>query len=238
MVIQSINPTTHWLVTKIKSLHQELFTSKLEFWDEGYFSTLRPFVKEFYWNSQASINVFRVKGTQHPDYQGLTWIEFLETGKRMPLNLSLFEQNPDYYLTCSSKQPTMFYQGINGGHLYIGGDGNHRTAIARAYFYIEGRNVLHGVDLKDYRIDWEMRHVFGLIQEVVALRKLSYIVEPHQRPIKRIDSGSWMEEKYEVLIKVKDLNKREEFLLDIKSAYKFLEDIKKAKWRRFLSFSI
>jgi len=125
----SVNPETHWLVKKIESLNQELFTCQIEFWDEGYFTQIKPFVKEFYWNSQASINVFRVKGTQHPDYKGLTWIEFLKKGKRMPLNLGLFEENPDYYLTCSDKKPTMFYQGLDGGYLYIGGDGNHRTAI-------------------------------------------------------------------------------------------------------------
>jgi len=65
---------------------------KIQVWDENKYRLLEPFVTQDYWTDQGSINVFRVVGTQHWDYQGKTWLEFLETGKRMDINLALHEK--------------------------------------------------------------------------------------------------------------------------------------------------
>lgn len=230
-----INPENFWLVKRIESLNSDLFTGRIEFWDEGRFTVLKPFVKELYWNGQATVNIFRIKGTQHPDYAGLTWLEFLKKGKRMPLNLALFDSNPAYYLECLEKSPRMFFQGLDGGYLYVGGDGNHRTAIARAFFFIEGRNALHGVDLTDYRIDWEMWHMYELVREIIAERGLSYIVEPYKRTIHRVDSGSWMEEKYEITVKVTERPSGKTRTLDRTALKLFIEELKSLRKRRFFS---
>jgi len=56
----------------------------------------------------------------------------------MELNLSLLRENPDYYFEAKKKEPPIYYKSIDGGDLYIGEDGNHRTCIAKALFYLEG----------------------------------------------------------------------------------------------------
>jgi hypothetical protein len=66
----------------------------------------------------------------------------------MGLNLSLQESNPGYYLDDAVKQPTMYFVAIDDDKLFVNGDGNHRTAIARFMFAESGRTMLHGVTVE------------------------------------------------------------------------------------------
>lgn len=105
-------------------------------WDETQFNVLQPFIMEHYWCGSSSVNVFRVIGTRHSDYAGGTWLDLLMRGKRMDnINLPLYQSNPGYYLETTQKVPMMYYQSIDGGDLYIGADGNHRTCIAKFDFF-------------------------------------------------------------------------------------------------------
>ena len=142
------------LLKEIKNINPEILNRPMDRW----FAPDMRFVKETYWQDSASVNIFRVTGTQHDyNYIGLSWIEFLEQGKRMPLNLNWFKTNPDYYHQTNKKIPSMYYQSINGGDMYVGGDGNHRTAICKAFFYLTGETTIHGVTVTDYRIDNELK---------------------------------------------------------------------------------
>lgn len=215
------------LVKRIYSVNPEILHREIKAWDKENFMRLQPFVKEHYWQGHATINVFRVTGTQHPDYQGMTWLEFLCKGKRMTLNHSLYEDNPDYYDECGKKEPTMYFQSIDGGDLYIGQDGNHRTAIAKAVFYLDGDPSLHGVEVNDYRIDWELKRLYEKLLGIVAKRRLSYQVSPVCKAISRDDTGGWMIEKYETKVKVVDLSKQTEFLFDTEELKVFVGKQKK-----------
>ncbi len=93
------------LTEEIRLIDPDILTQKIQKWDKMEFLNLLPFVKEHYWQNNASINVFRVVGTQHPDYIGLTWLDLLEQGKRMPLNLRLYKENPGYYYETVKKNP-------------------------------------------------------------------------------------------------------------------------------------
>ena len=44
-------------------------------WDATAFAAMSDFITEHYWTGQGSINVFRIVGTDHPQYAGMTWLE-------------------------------------------------------------------------------------------------------------------------------------------------------------------
>ncbi len=35
-------------------------------WDENEFQKMKPFAISYYWNDSSSLNIFHVKGTEHP----------------------------------------------------------------------------------------------------------------------------------------------------------------------------
>lgn len=211
------------LFKTISEANPDILRRDIKKWDKAEFAHVEPFVRQKYWHSNASINVFRVVGTQHPDYIGLTWLEFLEKGKRMRLNLGLFDENPGYYVATEKKEPTMYYQSLDGGDLYVADDGNHRTCIAKAHFYLTGQTVLHGVELRDYRVDWELKRLFDEMGRRIAEHRLPYVVSPHSEAVARDDSAGWMLESYEVRIQLLDTRKQEARLLDIDDAKEFLQ---------------
>ena len=221
------------LLKEIKDVNPEILNRQIDKWT----APDMRFVKESFWQDSASVNIFRVKGTQHPDYAGLTWLEFLETGKRMALNLNFFKTNPDYYRQTEKKIPSMYYQSIDGGELYVGGDGNHRTAICKAFFYLTGETTLHGVTVTDYRMDNELKGIFDDIMKTIREKRLSVGIDIVSETASRDDSGGWMLEKYTPTIQIQDYKKNNYVILhNAKEAKEFLEDINMSKFRRFFVF--
>ena len=165
--------------------------------DETAWQRLQVFVKERLWENEVPINVFRVAGTRHPDYQGLTWEEFLHRGKRMDLNLRLLEENPGYYRAPEKKLPAMSYLQIDGGDYYVDADGNHRTCLAKMLFHFTGGALLPGVEVNRYRLDHDA------IALDLALHARGYEVRPLSRKVGREDNPGWMLETFEVDFEVK-----------------------------------
>jgi hypothetical protein len=62
----------HDLRENIKSIAPELLNNKIRSWDRDLFQRVQPFIYEHFWHGNASVNVFRVVGTEHPDYRGMT----------------------------------------------------------------------------------------------------------------------------------------------------------------------
>jgi hypothetical protein len=224
---------TYKLVEDIQSLGPEILNRRIEKWDHMVFMELQPFIKEHHWHGNASINVFRVIGTKHPDYVGMTWIELLQKGKRMKLNLGLHENNPQYYYGTENKEPTMYYLSLDGCDLYIGADGNHRTCIAKADFFLANRNILHGVVIDDYKIDWELKKAYDRIVNLLNDKRLPFVVEPHTTNVSRDDSHGWMVERYEPRIKVRDLKEHTEVFMNASEASEFLKKLTDRQTRWF-----
>ncbi len=195
------------LVAAISADNPHWASQQLKEWDENDFRSKEPFAIEKYWSSQHSINVFEVAGTAHPDYQGMSWLDFLSKGKRMKQNLLLQQNNPGYYLDETVKQPTMYYIEIDNSGWYINGDGNHRTCIARFMFHRMGRTMLHGVCVESYRTDFEALKAFRLLRAVAAVNQLPFVIEPKRKTLSREDTAGWMRERYEIKICVHDLQK-------------------------------
>jgi len=141
---------------------------KLLRWDETPFERARHFITHHYWTSQGSINIFRVNGTDHPQYGNMTWMQLLERGKRMDINIPLLQKNPGYYTEPQIKREDMRFVSLDGINWYVSADGNHRTCLARFYFHHEGSGLtqLHEVSLSHYVID---RAFYSACQEISAL---------------------------------------------------------------------
>lgn len=164
-----------------------------------------------YWSDSESVNVFQVVGTAHPDYNcGITWIDMLRVGRRMPINLELLKHNPHYYFDTVKKVPDMHYTKVND-RIYISGEGNHRTAIAKVLFYYTGNTMLHGIDFTEYQVDFELKYLFEELERVLY-RKLPYVkAEVVRECIKREDTAGWKKDYYEVEVKLINYRNGKEF---------------------------
>ena len=220
------------LITEIKKINPEILNRKILKWDVNE-PEIMPFIKEKYWQDAGSVNIFRVVGTEHPDYAGLTWTSFLELGKRMYLNLNLLKENPGYYRQTEKKIPSIYYQSIDGGDLYVGGDGNHRTAIAKAAFFLTGETMLHGVTVTDFRIDWKAKEIYEELTELIVKKRLPYKADIVSETVLRDDTAGWMLEKYDLKIKLFDFKKQKTTLLNMQEAKKFAKDKNKKLWNKF-----
>lgn len=214
----------HWASQRIKT------------WDQNAFLTQQAFISEKYWSSQHSINVFEVVGTDHPDYQGLTWLEFLQQGRRMALNLRLQEENPGYYLDEALKQPSIYYIEMDDSGWHVGGDGNHRTCIARFMFQELGRTMLHGVHVLSYRTDPRARAIYQGLQQLIRDHRLHIQVEPIRLNSQREDTAGWMRERYTLGLRVQDLARGTDERLTIDQAACSLETLrhKTQGWKGWL----
>lgn len=227
------------LVKAIRADPPHWATQRIGAWNDNAFREAEPFIVEKYWSGQQSMNVFEVVGTQHPDYQGLTWMEFLERGKRMRKNLLLQEENPSYYLDDALKTPAMYYVAIDGAGWHVAGDGNHRTSIARFMFHKLGRTMLHGVDAVSYRTDSRAQQVFSALREEIALRGLTMLVEPFREKLSREDTAGWMRESFHVGITLRNPAKGTSEVLTVCEAERKLDEIRRKNrlrlwWRRIV----
>ncbi|WP_194762103.1 hypothetical protein [Pantoea ananatis] len=148
----------------------------IEAWDDKLLYKYAGFLTRHHWTESGTINVFCIKGTSHPDYQGLSWSEFLHQGKHMASNLALIESNQayyecytSYYSEIAAKQPAMCFNSYNGIDWYVGADGNHRAALARFLFDYLGKSYLHGVQLNHYEFNVPLLDVFLALREELSL---------------------------------------------------------------------
>lgn len=165
-------------------------------WDNDHFKQLEPFATSYMWTNSGSLNIFRVVGTDHPDYQGQTWAWLLRNGKRMALNLPLHESNRGYYLSDEKKEPTMSFITTDGHDWFVHCDGNHRTCIAKFDFHYSGLTELRGLSLHDWRFDHDLLSAMSRLVELTAERRLPIRLEVTRTTVSREDNAGWMREVY------------------------------------------
>ena len=206
----------------------------IEAWDEEGFRRIEPFTSARYWCENASLNVFQIVGTRHPDYQGRSWRWLLENGKRMHLNLPLHATNPGYYLDQAHKMPTMSFLSLDGQRWFVDDDGNHRSCIARFDFHYRGRAMLHGLEVEDRRIDHDLVRLHEALCDRIRERRLAWRVEPVNRTVRREDGPGWMRETYAPGLQVtrEDGTQR---CYDSDGARDLLEEIERPRWRRWFT---
>ncbi len=211
----------HWSRERIKA------------WDDSEFHRLEPFITHTYWSDQESINIHRVVGTQHPDYQGKTWLEFLNGGKRMDINLSLHRSNPGYYLDTAPKKPSMHYVSLDGLDYYVSVDGHHRSCIAKFDFHYAGRTMLHGVTVVRHQVDWAFYHYYQALSGYAQTHQLPFLFTPQNQLLSRDDTGGWKLDHYRPQLQVEDFLKNTKEILDRAQALALLTRLRaEAKERK------
>lgn len=200
-------------------------------WQDLAFHEIKPYAIEEQRYGSASVNVFRVVGTRHPSYAGGSWYDLLGKGVRMDQNLALFRDNPGYYLETGPKEPYMQYVSLDGGDMYVGDEGNHRSCIARYYFSTQGLTMLHGVTLLDYRIDWAFKSLCDEFLQTVQQKRLPIYLTVERKMVERRDATDWKLDKYTLTGRVVDARTRETHNLDFEGLYCFLEKLKRPWWK-------
>ena len=195
-------------------------------------SELSKFIVQDEKHESASINVFKVVGTKHPNYAGGTWLDLLENGRRMDHNLKRFIENPGYYLENRTKEPYMHYVSFDGDEIYIGEEGNHRTCIARLFFHSEGSTILHGVRLETFTIDWAFKNLFDNISAFITTRKLSIYLSLQNKIVERKDAANWKMDTYQILVKVRRSSKVYE--LNYTDLQDLFQNLQKPLWKRIV----
>ena len=200
---------------------------KIMSWDEDLFGDLEPFVSEEYWTGQGSVNVFNVVGTIHPDYQNKSWLSLLEHGKRMLLNQSLLKSNPAYYQETTPKIPMMYFKTMDGLNYYISDDGNHRTCLARFYFYGLGLTQLHGVSINHYKVNDAFYLIYRMLLAYTREQNLAVQIKLKRSLIRRQDTAGWKTDIYETVLLWQTKNGCVEELNYLQSLSKYETLIKK-----------
>ncbi|MCL2872294.1 MAG: hypothetical protein FWF41_04855 [Betaproteobacteria bacterium] len=204
---------------------------KLLAWRDVFTRSVEPFITKCYWTDTGSLNVFRIVGTDHPDYIGKTWLEFLQTGKRMSPNLDLLEKNPDYYQSLCLRQPRMLFTSLDGLDFYVSSDGNHRSCIARFFLHGKGQSQLHNLSITQYQVDWVFLRVYQELLEFFKAHSLRINAEVINKAISREDSSGWKLDTFQVALKIEDFRAAGIPALELgfHEALKYLEDWKKFK---------
>lgn len=107
----------------------------------------------------AEITPEEVKGTYHSDYAGRPWWYMILAGKRID---SHFEGSRDVDKYAESLKG-MRYARISGEDIFVVGDGNHRTFVAK----LMGLKVLRGVFLTTYFVDFELADAVNSLKEII-----------------------------------------------------------------------
>lgn len=173
----------------------------LRSWDHILTDELRHLVTCEEWQDNSDIDITSVVGTMHPDYAGGSWVDLLTYGKRMSDNLTLYEQNPDYYTNANRKLPVMDYASVDGKDWFIGGDGNHRTCIARFGFAGNGAPfALKGISTNLYTIDTGLKQAIDDLRQMLQSRNINAIIRPERAHIGREDGAGWKRDIFQISV--------------------------------------
>ena len=202
----------------------------LRAWNRDELARREPFITATEWQAAADIELPELAGTAHPDYAGLSCVELLERGKRMPANLTLAAQNPGYYTAPGPKLPTMDYVGYADGPLFIGGDGNHRSAIASCLLPLDhGIHRLTGVEIRRHRYDAAAALAFTELTAALARRRLPRHALASRRLLGREDGPGWSRETFQPLVTVFHPGGRTELLTPQQAAERAAE-LRRGTW--------
>lgn len=230
--MKEINKTASFIANNVEEVINNTELYGYEYIEEApNINDFREYIYEEEYISNATINIFDVKGSTHPRYIGNKWKDLLKIGIRMHINLSLLEKNPFYYLNENPKFPTMYYSMFND-ELYLTGDGNHRTAIAKVFFHYLGKEKLKGVNLTKYSIDFDLKKKIDELKDLAFQKGIALNVKIDREKIIREDAEGWHKDRYHLKIYV---NNKEVNAQEISS---FIEDLKKYNWfyKMFPSF--
>lgn len=190
------------------------------------------FIIENITTHNTNINVFDVNGTEHQDYTNLSWLDILQKAKRIKRNLKECSDKPEYYFRKDDHNKQIYYTSIDD-LLFIDGEGNHRTTIAKALFHYYNRTDLHGVTVSKIKIDYELKNNIELIK---TSDKFSQYGFHPQYSLFFMSEQAPKERKHNIEIERKKIyvtitnNQRTKLFLDAHGAREFYEELESYSW--------
>ncbi|BEO39394.1 TPA: hypothetical protein SLF17_002024 [Serratia marcescens] len=170
--------------------------TQIESWSRAGYRQAEDFITRHYWTDRGSLNVFRIVGTDHPQYAGMSWLDLLHRGKRMDINIPLIESHPEYYTDATQPHHGMSFVSLDGLDWYVSADGNHRSCLARFYFHLQGYGVtqLHNVSLSQYQVDHAFMTACEALSAMVSVlrsRGVYLALSARRVPVSRDDTPGW-----------------------------------------------
>lgn len=164
--VRQMSPLCTDIYALLKSAKPHFADERLEHFDRSKFNGCRYTTTPA---DQGSVDLSKVKGTDHPDYCGNTWIELLPTNPDDFMQLDYWErfkhegmmkrgwncvrdmrENPAYYTDAGEKEHWSF---CKVGDSYYISQGNHRTVMARFLLSLNGLpEVIRGVSVTEYHV--------------------------------------------------------------------------------------
>jgi hypothetical protein len=224
-LIQEIGEDTEVFIQKVQE-SDSLLNNIIEPYPD--MESLKQFAVSCYWTGSQIVNVFEVIGTAHPNYIGATWITMLRLGIRMrSINLPLLQKNPGYYFDTGDKVPDMHYTRING-KLYISGEGNHRTSIAKVLFAFLGLQNFGAVKYEEFHVDEEALSLYTEANQVLPHKGIQ--IQPVRENFKREDTPGWKKDYYNLSFKLTNLKKDREIMLNKDDLKILLREMEHSSW--------
>lgn len=111
-----------------------------------------PYLIQERFIDNTSVPVSDIIGTCHSNYYGITWGDFLLHGQQITSSLANVDTSPEYYYSTEKKDHIGFIKLPNG---YFIEEGNHRSAIAKFLFFLDGNynHSLLGVYVTEHILD-------------------------------------------------------------------------------------
>lgn len=129
-------------------------------------------------HENATIDVRNVVGSNHGTYVSQPWQYLIFHGKYSSDRLKELSNNPEYYLeeiTCE-RRPNLHKVGQD---LFIVGDGNNRTIIAKFFFYYNQDKIaeplLRNVILTEHFVDWNSLSIKKEIEFLLTDTRFSHL---------------------------------------------------------------
>lgn len=196
------------------NLDSEWARVPLRYWGDALDYERRDLVACEAWRDDAAIDITAVVGAMHPDHAGRSWAELLEHGPRMADNLALFRANPGYYTAGARKEPGMDYVSVDGERWFIGGDGHHRTCIARFGFADDGASfMLGGVSTMIFTVDAELQEALEAVRRAMSDRRIAADIRPSRTHVGREDGPGRRRDRYRIAVAM-SLHGHERIALD------------------------
>lgn len=169
-------------------------------WDESDRLVKEQFISAHYWCGNASINIFQVVGVDNSTYSGRTWLQFLNSGKQMDINIPLLIKNPTYYSDVKLKQPMMYFKTWDGLNYFVNNDGVHRTVLCRFYYHFIGETQIHGVTVEHFKINETFYALFKEVADFIKQYNLAIMINPVRTSCGRDDTAGWKIDYFKTLV--------------------------------------
>lgn len=165
-------------------------------WEHIYPLDQHAFLESHYWTETGSVNVFRIVGTDHWDYQGKSWLDLLTKGKSMQQNLRDLMRNPAYYLHTGLRWPAICYNTMDGLNFYVNCDGHHRSCIARFFLAEQQISQLHDVTVNHFKVRHNLYRIYIELRQAINELKLPVELYPEQFQLGQEGAAGWRLDHY------------------------------------------